>query len=653
MTPANIAGYRNIDSFVEAKLSKLDASAGDLAAISGLMFSEKENVLWEESRGYRTLKVTYGEAEAASVRAAGNLASHPALADAPRDTVVALAAGNSAEWIELLWAILRAGFRPLLVNTRLPGQVTAKTLADMSCAAVVTDGTSLPDEEALPLPCPRIGFPELFSEGGSAVPGRAFGSEIIVMLSGTSANVKCCAFGAEAIAGQIRCSAGIIRSCPAVKRHFEGELKLLALLPFYHIFGLSALYIWFAFFSRTFVRLGDLSPRTVLNTIRKHRVTHIFAVPLFWEKTREAAVEEIKKRGERTWKKFSKGLSLSLKLDALPPVGRLFRKAAMRQVRDGLFGESISFMITGGGCVSRETLEFFNGIGYRLVNGYGMTETGITSVELGDSLRIICSGSVGMPLDGIDYSLEDGILAVEGRISDCTFREGVRVPSEGRFVTGDLASRDGKTGRWYIRGRSDELVVGATGENLNPNIVEPLFDGCGARGVCLCGVGDVPVPTLVVSCDPYITEENLASLKERITAAAAAAGLTGLIGGYYFTSSPLIGKDDFKLNRRLIAGRVASGELRKIVCGGERLDGAADPELLSRIRAAFAAALGKDPGDISDDADFFADCGGSSFDWFAMTSGLSEALGIGFPQSADGLSSIKDIYNYSEDRKKD
>ena len=32
---------------------------------------------------------------------------------------------------------------------------------------------------------------------------------------------------------------------------------------------------------------------------------------------------------------------------------------------------------------------------------------------------------------------------------------------------------------------------------------------------------------------------------------------------------------------------------------------------------------------------------------------LSEALGIGFPQSADGLSSIKDIYNYSEDRKKD
>ena len=32
------------------------------------------------------------------------------------------------------------------------------------------------------------------------------------------------------------------------------------------------------------MQLNDLSPSTIVNTIRRHKVTHVFAVPLFWEK---------------------------------------------------------------------------------------------------------------------------------------------------------------------------------------------------------------------------------------------------------------------------------------------------------------------------------------------------------------------------------
>jgi acyl-CoA synthetase (AMP-forming)/AMP-acid ligase II len=68
---------------------------------------------------------------------------------------------------------------------------------------------------------------------------------------------------------------------------YNGSIKQLAFLPFYHIFGLFAVYYWFAFFGRTFVFLKDYSPDTIARTCRRHEVTHIFAVPLLWHTVEE------------------------------------------------------------------------------------------------------------------------------------------------------------------------------------------------------------------------------------------------------------------------------------------------------------------------------------------------------------------------------
>ena len=73
-------------------------------------------------------------------------------------------------------------------------------------------------------------------------------------------------------------------------------------------------------------------------------------------------------------------------------------------------------MISGGSTINLKTLEFFNAIGYHLANGYGMTEIGITSVELSDKKKLLNSGSVGLPFKGVEYRIEDGRLLVRG---DC------------------------------------------------------------------------------------------------------------------------------------------------------------------------------------------------------------------------------------------
>ena len=366
MTDHHIGSYRSIDAFVRDKLDAFRAAGFSFDALFGLMFREKENVLYEQSEGYRIRKTTYGEAKAHILSRAAALKQ--ALGTLPENAVVGLCLNNSLDWIELFWAILAAGFRPLLMNLRLPAPLLAGALRIADCRAVIAEQGDFA--------CPVL-RPDEIPCTGEPIAAQPFGTELLVMSSGTTENVKVCAYGAEEFFYQICDSYGIIREQPLIKKHFEGNLKLLTFLPFYHVFGLIAMYIWFGFFSRTFVHLSDLSPSTIVNTIRRHKVTHIFAVPLFWEKVCEQAKKEIGNRGEKTAAKFDRALALTQKLPR--PLSAAFSKLAFREVRDNLFGNSIVYMISGGSFLDPAVHAFFNGVGYPLANGYGMTEIGMFS----------------------------------------------------------------------------------------------------------------------------------------------------------------------------------------------------------------------------------------------------------------------------------
>ncbi|MBR5708975.1 MAG: AMP-binding protein, partial [Oscillospiraceae bacterium] len=494
MKNPTIAGFSRINDYVKDKLRRFDEAGRDFAALFELMFSERDNVLYEVSEGYRIVRTTYGEAREAVLGKSAALSK--LLADCPRGAAVGIYLENGPEWIETLWAVLRSGFTPLLMNMRLDDATLREALRSCGAVAVISAEKEFGVRAIHALP------PAEPAEGKAE-----FAEELLVMSSGTSAHVKLCAYGAEEFYRQICDSLDIITRCRAMKKLYKGRIKHLDFLPFYHIFGLTAVYIWFGFFGRTFVHLGDLAPQTIVNTIRRHEVTHIFSVPLFWEKVREQALRVIDGRGKRA--KFDRALALSLKIGDVPLLGPLFKKLAFREVRDNLFGESISFMISGGSAVPASALEFFNAIGYRLANGYGMSETGITSVELSDSARARCTGSVGRPLGSITYSLgEDGALRVSGSsTARYIIEDGVRREREAVFDTRDLAEERG--GRFFILGRRDDLVVSPGGENLNPVIIESRFEDIeGLEGVCLVadGSGGESLPVLLAGigrgCSP-------------------------------------------------------------------------------------------------------------------------------------------------------
>lgn len=621
MKDRGLGGHTFVKAYVADKLRRFDAMDRSFKALFELMFSERENILYERSDGYRIIRTSYGEAREETLRRASVLKRE--LAALPRDAAVGLYMDNGLDWIECFWAILCAGFRPLLMNLRLDEETLESALREAGAAAVVSDGKrfSVPTIDASAL-----------SGGEEPLAEPLFGSELLVMSSGTSGSVKLCAYGAEELYWQISDSSKIIRRCRAIRRFYRGSLKLLAFLPFYHIFGLTAVYIWFAFFARTFVHLHDYAPQTILNTVRRHGVTHIFAVPLLWDRVYEEAMRTIRGRGEKTLRRFERALALAERLGRVPVLGSLFSRLAFREVRDNLFGESIRFLISGGSSIRPEVLAFFNGIGYRLANGYGASEIGIGSVELSGSSRWLSRGFVGKPLSSLSYEINpEGELLVRGKSCARTIWEnGVAQPRADFFNTHDLAECE--RGRYRILGRRDDLVIGPDGENLNPNLIEERLRGDRFGELCLIDAG---APTLLVAAPRGLGAAELAERERALRGRLAETGLSARIGRLVFVPGPLMAPGEIKLNRRRLREDFLSGRLAPLA--PDAADSGGEDALLASLRAAMAAALGKEPEDVGARADFFLDLGGSSLDYFALISALRAEYGVDFP-TEDGSS---------------
>lgn len=627
-------GYSSISAFVKAKLETLDAMERSYTSLFAVMFSERENIMYEKTNGYRIEKTSYGEAcDRISQRA---FALSSLLKDAPRNAVIGLYMQNSLEWIELFWAILHSGFCPLLMNSRLDDRTLEEALRSSGAVAVISDGKQF----SVPVFSPETIL------GSTASTQKEFGNAVLVMSSGTSSHVKLCSYTAEEFFHLINDTYGIIRKCAQVKKHYEGQLKLLTFLPFYHVFGLIAVYIWFGFFSRTFVHLPDMAPQTILGTIRRHKVTHIFAVPLFWEKIYDEALRTIRGRGDETFARFQKGMRIASKLGDVPVLGKLFSRLAFREVRENLFGESISFMITGGSGIKKQALAFFNAIGYPLANGYGMTEVGITSVELSNTYSMRTAGFVGRPLSSVEYKLsETGELLVRGKSLAAAISEGgtTRSRSADWFHTGDMA--ECVNGHYRILGRRDDLIIGPSGENLNPNLIEPKFDVSDVRDVCLIK-GSSGEAVLLASVGRHLSSAALTRIKADLRETVNQLGLSGQIHKIVVVENELMEAQEFKLNRSRLARDYSAGRLKEALPAAAGETGPKDAILL-RIFELFAIALEKNPEEITEETDFFLDGGGSSLDYFVLLSALREEYNVEV-SSVDGasLSTPKSLYHF-------
>jgi len=608
--------------YYDRALSDLGKSDLTFRAIFEIVFSFGGNVFYEYQKDGAVVGTTYAQCRALIEDAAGVFSD--ILGVKNRGKFVGIKLENSPEWIISFWALLMAGYRPLLVNTRAPRDDIDAVLKSAGAAAVISDA---PFNDYLFINADQL----IQKPENPIVP--AWEDEIALCSSGTTGGMKLCLYRGRAISEQIFNSRYVLKTNPTIESYYRGQAKLLAFLPFYHVFGLVADLLWFSFFGCTFVFLPGYTHEAIRDACRRHGVTHIFAIPVLWNTVAAGIEKEIADRGGQTAAKFEKAVRFSLALQSVfPRLGRKFVSATFfKQTQEMIFGPSVRFCISGGGYIYEDTLRLLNAVGYPLYNGYGMTEIGITSVELALTAKKRLSGSVGRPFPSVTYDVsgsESGELVVRGNslayaiIENGQMRE--RKPEE-PFYTGDLVHRDAK-GNYWIDGRKDDLIICENGENLNPDAIECHFRPEHAKHLCVLGVKGVKntvCPVLVIRPEDGATPYQADVMLSQVFRQNAELPMNMQVRRVLLAEQDLPTVLECKVQRKAVAEMLENGGLKcrevklSAMAGLDGKRGAYHEKTLGRVCELFTEVL--DAGEpVRAEAHFLYDLGGNSLQYFSL-----------------------------------
>lgn len=213
------------------------------------------------------------------------------------------------------------------------------------------------------------------------------------------------------------------------------------------------------------------TPTALLAAMKKVRPTIMCTVPLIIEKVyKSSIVPTIEKSRILSWLK-----------EHWPWL--LYRLVGSRLYKS--FGGRLKFFGIGGSKLDPVVEEFLLRAGFPYAIGYGLTETAplICNACVGKTVV----GSMGVPAYNVEVRLLDvdpetgeGEIAVRGdNVMIGYYKDPVRtrevLTDDGWFRTHDLACMDRK-GRYYIKGRLGNMIVGASGENIYPEEIEQVIN---------------------------------------------------------------------------------------------------------------------------------------------------------------------------------
>ena len=209
----------------------------------------------------------------------------------------------------------------------------------------------------------------------------------------------------------------------------------------------------------------------LLKAMKIVKPTTILSVPLIIEKVyRNSVLPTIKKSRTLTWmNEHMNGLMCKI-------IGMKLKKT---------FGGHISFFGIGGAKLDPEVEAFLLKANFPYAIGYGLTET---SPLLGYAMKgWRAVGSFGYPVYNVKLKLhnvnpetgEGEVVAKGPNVMLGYYKDPVRTKSvfteDGWFRTNDIAVKDEK-GRYFIKGRNNNMILGPSGENIYPEEIESVIN---------------------------------------------------------------------------------------------------------------------------------------------------------------------------------
>ncbi len=442
-------------------------------------------------QGNRRRVTTYGELARLAGRFAALLEQHGI---GPGDRVI-LWGENSAEWLAAFHGCLRRGVLAVPLDAAGTADFARRVAADVQPKLAVGDAALLDelaagaelsgDWSTLPFDELRT---ELPNEEANAVPGLNHDTPLqILFTSGTTGEPK----GVVITHGNVLASVGPIEDGSQPYLRYEKlihPLRILHTLPLSHVFG-QTMGLWIPQIYKAELHFESrLAAPRLVELIRRERISVPAAVPRI--------LALLKSHLETEHAGLADALAASKGIKAWQRWWR-FRKIHRE------FGFKFWAFVSGGGALAGPLEQFWNALGFVLVQGYGMTET-TALITLNHPFHV-ARGTIGKPLAGREVKLgPDGEVLVRGAmISGATWSGGEMHERASEWLaTGDLAEKQ-ESGDLRFLGRKSEVIVTSAGLNLHPEDIEAAIEE--QPGIAACAVVAVetaagPEPCAVLAC---------------------------------------------------------------------------------------------------------------------------------------------------------
>jgi len=481
-------------------------------------------------RDGRNEQYTYADMRELATRAAGFLASEGIK---PGDRVM-LVSHNAPEWGMTYFGVLKTGASCIPVDPESSIDEIVN-FARAGEAAGIVISTKLRDEHAeLKEKLTAVGlspkiwvFDEVFEipdeqtedERLALLPARVTAQSLasLIFTSGTTGRPK----------GVMLSHRNLTSMVSMLSSVFDMTTKdgVLSVLPLHHTFEFSTGFLTPLSRGAQITYLPELTGDALARAIKNGHVTGMVGVPALWELLHRRIKNKLYERSDWIGRTADTMIKANAWLRDNTPLN--LGPVVFYPIHEGLGGR-IRYFISGGSALSETIQKDFQGLGFTILEGYGLTEASPVLTVTRPENRML-TGSVGRPLPGVEVKISEPDASGVGEViargpnvmlgyfaDESATREAL---VERWLYTGDLGKLD-DDGNLFLVGRSKEIIVDTNGKNVYPDELEEIYaNSPHVKELSIVGLPDgigEKVACLVVADDEYDITLSRAELRRKV-----------------------------------------------------------------------------------------------------------------------------------------